>query len=1355
MAVATPTEAPPNANSPVGDKLKNFFVYFSIYLRTNPTNFDIVLLIAGIICAIASGIPFPLLGIIFGQLIDNFNSESCSSSESLDAATQASYQSEVNGKILYVLYLAIAQFGFMYIHLVCWSMGGARLAQRLREQYFKNLLRQEPSFFDNLPSGEVSSRLNGDIQTIRSGTSEKVGICISSVSFFVTAYVVAFIKDAKLAGILVSLLPAYFIMSIGGGWFIEKYSGRVSDCFAASSSIASEGLSNVAVVHAFNANDRLEAKFTAHLRTARNEGMKKALATGVQAGLMYFIAYAANALAFWQGSHTIADSVADSNANGGDGASVGSIFTVIFLLVDATLILSQVAPFLQIFGAASAAFTKLARDMDHQPLIDGTSIKGLELPCNTAGHFELRNVSFTYPSRPERPVLRNVSLECPAGKQTAIIGLSGSGKSTIASLMLRLYDPLEGSLYLDGQEVRDLNTRQLRSCIGMVQQEATLLDRSILENIAHGLVNSAAPKHAHLHDALIGPQLAEVAAAIRDGKDATEAAQSHGPEVVEIIEMVQHAATLADAARFIGNLSEGLGTVVGSNGTLLSGGQKQRIAVARALVKDPKVLILDEATASLDSKSEKEILAAVERCSEGRTMISIAHRLSTIQKADKIIVMRDGEVVETGNHAELMTKQGAYAGLVGLQNLSTQQPSDKQVDAHSGVITETDQSGVITETDQSGDDGESPELAKKASKEPVSVDATEKDEVTPPSSSGQESKKPAKKSVWYLLKGMFPIMRPYLLIALVALLGASIVGAAFSIEAVIFGNTVGSLTPCETPEYIRSRGSFFGLMFFILAIVEFFANITSWVGFGWVSEKSIYNIRVLLFRSLFEQDLQWHQSEGRTPTGLLGYITNDGSLIAGLSGSVIGTIFSICINLVIAIVMTLCIAWKMALVCIAIVPLLLGVGLMELNVLAKFEDKHENAFNMSVSISVEAINSIKTIASLSLEDETLEVYRRTLSGPRRETTQISLWANLWLGLAFFIGNLSYALAFWWGSKQIFNGTYSETQFIIVMFALLVSAQLWSQMFALAPEVSNARAAVARVLEILELGSSGLASKVKALPEPTESPSEKDVESTGETKAFSPNAQGGVDVELRDVKFSYPARTHAPVLRGLNVHVKPGQFCALVGPSGAGKSTIIALVERMYLPSSGAILVDGTDITQRLDITFRDDIALVPQEGTLFEGSVRFNVSLGSRPGTVVSDEEIIQACKLANIHETIMNLPQGYDTECGANGSKLSGGQKQRLAIARALVRKPRLLILDEPTSALDAESEKLLQEGLEVASKGISVLAIAHRLNTIRKADTIYMIEAGVCVDAGTHDELFTRSENYRSNVLSQTFEG
>lgn len=311
-------------------QFKSTFGYFAIYFRANPTKFDIALLFTGIVSAIASGIPFPLLGIIFGQLIDDFNDQTCSAGA--DSATEE-YQDAVNSKILYVVYLAIAQFGFMYIHLVCWSLGGARLAQRLREQYLRSLLHKEPSFFDNLSAGEVSSRLNGDIQMIRAGTSEKVGITLSSLSFFIASYTIAFIKNAKLAGILVSLVPAYFGLSIIGGYFIEKYSSRASDRFASASNIASEALTNVAVVQAFNANDKLETSFSEHLHTARTEGLKKALANGIQAGLMYFIAYAANALAFWQGSRMIAQTVEDN----GQGVTVGSVFTVIFILVDGEL----------------------------------------------------------------------------------------------------------------------------------------------------------------------------------------------------------------------------------------------------------------------------------------------------------------------------------------------------------------------------------------------------------------------------------------------------------------------------------------------------------------------------------------------------------------------------------------------------------------------------------------------------------------------------------------------------------------------------------------------------------------------------------------------------------------------------------------------------------------------------------------------------------------------------------------------------------------------------------------------------------------------------------------------------------
>ncbi|KAK5300292.1 hypothetical protein LTR99_007039 [Exophiala xenobiotica] len=1248
-------------------RLKKAFGYFGIFVQTEPSKLDILLLVTGIVSAIASGVPFPLLGIIFGELLDDFNNQICASEASPGVQSSVStqqYQSDVNSKVLYVVYLAIAQFGFMYIHLVSWSLGGARLAQRLREQYLCSLLHKEPAFFDSRPGGEVSSRLNGDISMIRMGTSEKVGICLSSISFFVTAYIVTFVKIPKLAGILVSLLPAYLAMSLVGGYFIKKYSTGVSDRFAAASSVASEALSNVAVVHAFNANDKLEMNFSSHLRLARKEGINKALATGIQAGFIYFIAYAADALAFWQGSHMIADAVEDD----GRGTTVGSVFTIIFVLVD------------------------------------------------------------------EQIVLDNVSMEFPAGQKTAIVGFSGSGKSTVAALLLRLYDPTEGSVVLDGHDLRELNTRQVRSLIGIVQQEATLLDRSILENIAHGLVNSAASEHEDLRDALYGPHLRSLAAAIREGRGAIEAAREQGPVVESILNRVQHAAEIADAARFIDKMPEGLGTIVGSSGTRLSGGQRQRIAIARSVVKDPKILILDEATASLDSQSESEILEALERCSEGRTVISVAHRLSTIHKADKIVVMKNGRILEAGTHAELMSKQGSYAGLVNLQNLDTKSPEQRAGEAVS-------LSGVTdVEKSDTGLEGPTKDVSIDVAKEDFENEMPLK-----PESSAEADETPANQSLGYLISSMSRFIRPHALVAVFALAGASIVGGAYCADAVIFGHTVSGLSPCGSPDHVRWSGRFYALLFFILAIIEFFANVISWVGFGWVSEMAIYAIRVSLFRSLFEQDVQWHQSKGRTPSSLLALITSDGNQIAGLSGSIIGTILSICINLVAAVIMTLIIAWKIALVCLAIVPILLGVGLTQLRALARFADKHEHAFNKSVGISVEAVNSIKTVATLALEHEILETYRSTLEAPKREVTAISFYANLWLALQYFVGNLAFALGFWWGSKQVFSGMYSQTQFIMVVFSLLVSAQLWSQMFALAPEITNARAAVARITSVIEVGSSGSAGQS------TPGSRSDDVEAVAGTKDASPNTEGGIEVKFQNVHFAYPARQSAPALRGLSLRVRPGQFAGLVGPSGAGKSTITSLVERMYVPSSGEILIDGRDITRQAGTSFRNDIALVPQDGVLFDGTIRFNLSLGARPRSSVSDEDMIEACKLASIHDTIVKLPQGYDTLCGVNGSQLSGGQKHRLAIARALVRKPRLLILDEPSSALDAETERILQDNLRTATQGITVLVIAHRLNTIRHADVIFLIEAGQCVDAGTHDELFERSETYRANVLSQ----
>lgn len=1003
------------------------------------------------------------------------------------------------------------------------------------------------------------------------------------------------------------------------------------------------------------------------------------------------------------------------------------------------MLLSQTAPFLQIFDAAAASFENLQAAIERPSKIDGTvDDVGRTLP-DVSGNIELRDVSFEYPSRRDVPVLQQVSLTCPAGKHTALVGLSGSGKSTVAGMVTRLYDPNQGAVLLDGHDIKELNVKFLRSNIGLIGQESVLFDRSILENIALGLVNS--PAHIHLKPVLDGSQLAETAEAVRNGKDPLEAAKEKGDLVLEVVELAQQATVVADAATFIGSLQGGLGTLVGSSGNLISGGQKQRIALARALVKSPKILVLDEATASLDSASERRVQAAIEKVAEGRTLITIAHRLSTIRNADNIVVMRNGKIVEQGNHVDLIEKNGAYADLVRLQNLNVK--SDDEV--ASDALTADDANISVSRASSRSDD-----ILDEKTASAVAEPAPEKEEKEEENPDGIVHEK----SLWQVFAFLGTMFKPYTLILLLGLVGAIIVGGTYCASAVIFGNTVGELSPCNSVEDIRSAGRFYGLMFFILAVIEFFANLASWSLFGYAAEKIIYKVRVLCFRSLMEQDKQWHQSEGRNPLLLQSLITKDGSALSGLTGSVIGTVMSISVNLIAAIVLSHIIAWKIALVCLAVVPLMLGAGIMRFISAARFDERHSASFAKSLGIAVEAVNSIKTITSLSLEHEVLGTYIRSLSGPNKEMAKQSAWTTLWLAISYGLANFIYALAYWWGSKRVIAGDYTQTQFFIVLLALLVSAQLWGHMFALAPDITRAFASAGKILGVLELGSTKkLSRSAKSMDLGKGDKSAADIEAAAGSseKTALDITRRGVSVEFKGVEFSYPSRPDVKILHGLDLRVEPGKFAALVGPSGAGKSTIISLIERMYTASAGSICINGLDITNRRSVAFRDEIALVPQDSVLFDGTIKFNVALGARPGHDVSDAEIEEACRLANIHETIAGLPDGYDTHCGPNSNQLSGGQKQRLAIARALLRKPQLLLLDESTSALDAESERLLQDGLEKATKDITVIAIAHRLHTIRKADVIFLIEDGRCIDQGTHAELSERSESYRMNALHQ----
>ncbi|ETS79846.1 hypothetical protein PFICI_07375 [Pestalotiopsis fici W106-1] len=1299
--------------------------FLELLFYANPTWIDYGLMLLGTLCAVGAGVPFPLMGILYGNLVDNMNDATC---EADSSGTSQQYSGEINQKVLQLVYLGIGAFFLVYGYLLFWSLASQRLSQRIQAKYFSLLLRQDAEFFDLRSAGEISSRLSGAIQAIQAGTSEKVGILISSMSFLITAYAIGFVKYTKLTGMLTYLIPSMLGSSYLCSYLSQKYGSQMSDAIDAASSTASEALNHVAVVHAFGAERPLGQKFTENMTKAKGWGTKKSIYVGAQSGFLYLLAFTANALAFWQGTKAIAASYQQN----GEAVSVGDVYTVVLLVVDACTMIGQVAPLLPILATATTSFVKLKQDMEILPKIDVPGEKGACLEPTIDPRMEFQNVSFRYPSRPDVEVLKSVNLSFPAKSHTACVGLSGSGKSTVAALLCRLYDPEQGQILLAGHPIQTLDVANLRGFISLVPQEPSLFDMSILENIALGLSSAIKPELRDLRQALLGSSLARLAADLRKGVPFATASEAYGPDISKIARLVVESAELADVTSFIQRQEFGYGTIVGQGGKLVSGGQRQRIALARALIKDPSILILDEATAALDSASERRVQAALDRAATGRTVITIAHRLSLVTNADNIIVMKDGAVIEQGKHAQLMAVGGQYARLVSLQNLATETARPRMprgsIESRASYESSTIET-LYTDT---------------ASYKEITTKKQENEEKEKSQSSSDEAPKGT------AIGTMARILRPHLLWLTLAMVAAFIVGCTYVASGIIFGNTIGIASPCTPSAIISSKGRFFALMYVILAIAEGAANLGSWSAFGYVAESLVCSTRVKMFQSLFKQPLSWHETGNRNPSTLLSLITKDASALGSLSGSIVGTCMAVIVNVIVSLIVSHIVAWKIAIVCVAICPIFLAAGWMQLRILSRFEKKHDDAYAQAIGISVASVNSIKTIAALSIEEETIERYKRILKGPNRDVMKASTLSNLWLALGFSTGNFLYSFTYWWGSNLIIKGEYSQTQFLIVLVSILVGAQMWGQLLVLIPEISRAWSAARRIFNILDFKDSWDTPQdnIEALngaPNGTD-----DEKLVGSRTSANPSGRG-MAIKFRDVCFSYLGRPDIEVLHDVCFEVTAGQFCGLVGPSGSGKSSILRLLQKLYEPTSGGIEVDGRTITESDNSEFRQAVSLVPQDCALFDGSVRFNVGLGARRNQTLTDQDIEEACRIANIHETIMALPRGYETECGANGTHFSGGQRQRIAIARALVRKPQLLLLDESSSALDAESERALQISLRRAAERTTVIAVAHRLQTVKMADVIFVVDEGRIAGRGKHEELMQTNETYRENALHQ----
>lgn len=480
---------------------------------------------------------------------------------------------------------------------------------------------------------------------------------------------------------------------------------------------------------------------------------------------------------------------------------------------------------------------------------------------------------------------------------------------------------------------------------------------------------------------------------------------------------------------------------------------------------------------------------------------------------------------------------------------------------------------------------------------------------------------------------------------------------------------------------------------------------------------------------------------------LMAAFTKDPGDLSSLSGIALGTIFTVITSVFGGIILAHVIAWKIAIVLLAAVPVMIVAGFLRLRTLSVSEIRHREAYREATNLAAEACRSRKTVAALGMEQHLLEEYRQALRKPFREIRRFTFISSTLLAFCLAISYFVYALAYWWGSKQVRDGMYSTRQFFTVLPAMLFSAQAAGQLFSLSPEIARAKTAAKSVFTLLEARPTILTMAA--------CPSEKTlVSGTSTPQDFVLDAKSrNIKILFDAVSLSYAGNSKKKALRRVNMSIVDGQTVALVGPSGGGKSSTIALIERFFDPTEGSILLDGVDIREMDVKDLRKTMGLVSQEPDLFPGSISYNVKLGAAPGEAVTDEAVMAACKKCGLHDFITSLPDGYNTECGSSGtSKLSGGQRQRVAIARALVRDPQILLLDEPTSALDAHSEAQVQAALAAAARGRTTVVVAHRLASVQRADKIFVFDQGRVIASGTHAQLVQRCPLYASMAKAQS---